>query len=114
MFAAISAMMISTALLVAVPAAGADKVPAVQPPSRLHIPTQALDLSDSRTRAALERWIDRAAALVCGVDPAASAEARREQYLCMIAAGNAARARLKQIQSSRQVQTGSQMRTAGL
>lgn len=114
MFAAFSAMVISTAVMLATPAAGADEARPAAAPSQLQISTRDLNLDDSGTRAALERRIDRAAADVCGVDAAASAEARREQNLCMIAAGNAARAKLKQIQASRQAQGSRQVRMAGL
>lgn len=114
MFAAFSAMMVSTAVLLATPASGADEARPTAAPSQLQISTRDLNLGDSGTRAALERRIDRAAADVCGVDPAAPPEARREQNLCMIAAGNAARAKLKQIEADRQIQASRQVRMAGL
>ncbi len=62
-----------------------------------------MDLTDAVARAALERRIDLAAAELCGMDPAASAEVRHQQNLCMIATGNAARARLAIIAARRQV-----------
>lgn len=78
------------------------QVAAGEPQSAM-VSTRGVNLTDQHARAALERRIDRAAAKVCGVDPAATGEMRRQQNLCMIAAGNAARARLKQIEAGREV-----------
>jgi UrcA family protein len=72
-------------------------------PQAAQVSARGVDLADPAARALLERRIDRAAADVCGVDPQAPVDARRERNLCMIAAGNAARARLKQIAAGREV-----------
>jgi UrcA family protein len=96
MFAWVSASVIAAGL------AFAGQVSAAEPQSAM-VSTRGVDLTDDAARSALERRIDRAAAQVCGVDPSAPVEARRQQNLCMIAAGNAARARLKQIEAGREV-----------
>ena len=96
MFAWVSASLVAAGLTLAGPAGAAD-TQAVQ------LSAQGVDLADSAARAVLERRIDRAAAKVCGVDSTAPVEVRRQQNLCMIAAGNAARARLKQIEAGREV-----------
>ncbi len=108
MSAFLAAAVASAALFMAVPAIGADPLQAAGAGAsadnpQLHISTRGMDLDDAATRTALERRIDRAAAQACGVDPTATLEARRQQNLCMIAAGNSARARMKQIQASREV-----------
>ncbi len=92
----------SAALMVAASVAMAGPVAADEPLSA-SVSARGVDLSDPEARAELERRIDRMAAQVCGVSASASAEERRQQNLCMIAAGNAARAQLKQIEASRQV-----------
>jgi UrcA family protein len=92
----------SSALLVATSLAAAGPVAADEPLSA-SVSARGVNLSDPDQRAALERRIDRSAASVCGVDPTATPDERRQQHLCMIAAGNAARARLKQIEANRQV-----------
>ena len=96
MFAWVSATVVAAGLALA------GQVSAAEPGSAL-VSARGVDLTDQDARAVLERRIDRAAAEVCGVDPAAPVEARRQQNLCMIATGNAARARLKQIEASREV-----------
>lgn len=96
MLAWVSASLVAASLALAGPA-GAGDADAVQ------LSAQGVDLANRDARALLERRIDRAAAQVCGMDPAAPVEARRQQNLCMIAAGNAARARLKQIEAGREV-----------
>lgn len=106
MSAFVAAAVACATLMVAMPAIGADpmQVAGAEPAgAQVQISTRGLDLDDRATREALERRIDRAAAQACGVDPTATLEARRQQNLCMIAAGNSARARLKQIQASREV-----------
>ncbi len=96
MFAWVSASMVAAGLALAGP------VLADEPQSAM-VSTRGVDLADPAQRAALERRIDLAAAKVCGVEPGAPAEARRQQNLCMIAAGNAARAELKQRAAGREV-----------
>ena len=96
MFAWVSASLVAASLSLGGVASAAE-------PEAAHVSTRGVDLGDARARAALERRIDRAAAKVCGLDPTASAEERRQQGLCMIAAGNAAREQLKQIGARRVV-----------
>jgi UrcA family protein len=61
------------------------------------VSVRGMDLSDPAARAELEHRIDRAAAIACKVDRLAQAAARREQNLCLIAAGNEGRAQLKRM-----------------
>lgn len=96
MFAWVSTSMVAAGLALAGP------VLADEPNSAM-VSTRGVDLADPAERAALERRIDLAAAKVCGVDPNALPEARRQQNLCMIAAGNAARSQLKQVAAGREV-----------
>jgi UrcA family protein len=96
MFAWAPAVLIATSLALGGPVE-ADE------PQTASVSARGVNLADPAERAALERRIDRGAAQVCGVDPGASPELRRQQNLCMIATGNAARARLKQIEARREV-----------
>lgn len=96
MFAWVSASLVAAGLALGGQATAGE-------PQAAQVSARGVDLADPAARALLERRIDRAAAEVCGVDPNASVDARRQQNLCMIAAGNAARARLKQIEAGREV-----------
>jgi UrcA family protein len=96
MFAWVSASLVAASLGLAGQAAASE-------PQAAQVSARGVDLADPAARARLEQRIDRAAAQVCGVDPNAPVDARRQQNLCMIAAGNAARARLKQIEAGREV-----------
>jgi UrcA family protein len=96
MFAWVSASLAAASLSLGGVASAAE-------PQAALVSTRGVDLGDAGARAALERRIDQAAARACGVDPSASAEARHQQNLCLIATGNAARARLKLIEARRQV-----------
>jgi UrcA family protein len=96
MFAWVSASLVAASLSMGGGASAAE-------PQAALVSTRGIDLADADARARLERRIDQAAAQACGVDPAAPAEARRQQNLCLIATGNAARARLKVIEARRQV-----------
>ncbi|MGL6044394.1 MAG: UrcA family protein [Sandaracinobacteroides sp.] len=83
-------------LLSTAPAVGADGGPGMA------LSTRGANLSDPAEFARLEHQIDLAAARVCGVGRSASTILRHQQNLCMIAASNEGRAKLRRIRENRE------------